>query len=125
LVKTYTDHSDAEMEAALATAHALDQSDWSQGPIERRLAVLSRLSQVILENKDEMAKIATTEMGKPLSEARTEVEFIASIARYYAEHAGTSFHRNRFRLNMAKRGWSVIRSALFSRSNRGTCPTTN
>jgi succinate-semialdehyde dehydrogenase/glutarate-semialdehyde dehydrogenase len=90
VIKTFPNHSDAEVRDALAAAHAAYLSDWSQGAIEPRLAVLGRLAQLIEQKSEELARILVTEMGKRLVEARWEVDMTARIARYYAEN-GAAF----------------------------------
>ncbi len=87
LVKTYPNHSDADVEAALAAAQSLYKSSWSKGPIKPRLEVLERLADLIDARAEELAKICVEEMGKLISDARDEVWIIAEIARYYAREA--------------------------------------
>ncbi|WP_431018127.1 NAD-dependent succinate-semialdehyde dehydrogenase [Burkholderia gladioli] len=87
LTKTYADHSDADLEKALATAHALYQSEWSKGPIQPRLDVLHRLADLIEVRAAELSLIPTREMGKLIGESRMEVGFVASIARFYADNS--------------------------------------
>ena len=41
----------------------------------------------MLENADDLAKILTAEMGKPLSEAKGEITYGASFLEFYAEEA--------------------------------------
>jgi succinate-semialdehyde dehydrogenase/glutarate-semialdehyde dehydrogenase len=89
LVKDYPAHTDAQVETALATADALFRSDWSRGAIAPRLKVLSRLSELLTERADELAKAMSIEMGKLLSQAAGEIKLCAGIASYYAEHAET------------------------------------
>jgi succinate-semialdehyde dehydrogenase/glutarate-semialdehyde dehydrogenase len=87
LVKEYPLHTPAEVDKAVATAHALFLSRWSQGLIEPRLAVLSKLADLIVERTPELAKAMSIEMGKPIGQARSELKLCAEIARYYADHA--------------------------------------
>lgn len=87
VIKTYDNHSDADLEAALATAHRVYNSDWSRGPIQKRLDVLGRIADRIDERAEELARIAVQEMGKRIAESRHEVALIAEIARYYARNA--------------------------------------
>lgn len=87
LIRTFANHSDAEIEAALATARAVYKSDWSQGSIEPRLAVLDRLADLAEERAEPLARILVQEMGKRISEARLEVRLTSDIARYYAKNA--------------------------------------
>ncbi|TZG31239.1 NAD-dependent succinate-semialdehyde dehydrogenase [Agrobacterium sp. B1(2019)] len=86
-VAEFASHRDAEIERFLAQSHEIYKSEWSQGPIERRLNVLSRLADLIESRSDELAKVAVQEMGKRISEARGEVEQIAKISRHFADHA--------------------------------------
>ena len=87
LIKTYSNHTDADIEAALTAAHKLYKSSWSQGPIKPRLKVLERLAALIDARAEELAKICVQEMGKLISDARDEVWIIAEIARFYAREA--------------------------------------
>ena len=86
-VAEFSNHSDEEIESVLAEADAVYRSDWSRGPIGRRLAVLSRLADLIDGRAEELAKVAVREMGKRISEARWEVEETARIARHFADNA--------------------------------------
>jgi succinate-semialdehyde dehydrogenase / glutarate-semialdehyde dehydrogenase len=87
LVKTYPNHTDADVEAALTAAHALYKSPWSKGPIHPRLQVLERMADLIDARAEELARIVTVEMGKLITDARDEVWIIAQIARFYARNA--------------------------------------
>lgn len=59
---------------------------WRDTPVARRAAIFKKLSETLLEKRDELALLATTEMGKIISEAKAEVEKCAGEAKYYAEH---------------------------------------
>ncbi len=87
LIKEYSSHTDADVEAALSTADALYHSDWSKGSIDKRLAVLHKLADLIDSRTEELAKIASLEMGKLIAQSRGEVKLCAQIARYYADNA--------------------------------------
>lgn len=87
LIKTYPNHTDAEIEAALGAAHKLYKSNWAHGPIQSRLQVLENLGGLIDERAEDLAKICVQEVGKLISDARDEVWIIAEIARFYAREA--------------------------------------
>lgn len=87
LIKNWQDHSEADVEKALATADDLYHSDWSKGPIQPRLQVLKKMADLIDSRAEELAKTASIEMGKLINQSRGEVELCAQIARYYAENA--------------------------------------
>jgi succinate-semialdehyde dehydrogenase/glutarate-semialdehyde dehydrogenase len=80
--------TDAEIEAALASAHAAYDA-WKDVPIEDRAKVVHRIAELFVERKDELGAIATREMGKPLSEAVGEAEFCGDIFDYFANEGPT------------------------------------
>ncbi|GAA1765351.1 NAD-dependent succinate-semialdehyde dehydrogenase [Kocuria aegyptia] len=75
--------TDGEVEQALAAADAAFRA-WRARPIQERAAVATRAGELFAERAGELAAIITEEMGKPLSEARDEVEFCAEIFGYFA-----------------------------------------
>ena len=72
---------------------------WSETPAPRRGEVVANFARLLLQHKDELARILTLEEGKPLSEARAEVERAAREAQYSAGEAtrlsGTTFPSDR------------------------------
>ncbi|QCR36682.1 NAD-dependent succinate-semialdehyde dehydrogenase [Nissabacter sp. SGAir0207] len=96
LIKTYPDHSDQQVQQALDRAHRLYKSEWSQGPVQSRVQVLHKLSALIAARVDDLAKIASEEMGKLIEQSRGEVKLCAAIASYYAEHAETFLQPTRY-----------------------------
>ena len=93
---TYPEHTDREVEAALATADDLFHSDWSQGDIKPRLAVLQSLAGLLTDNQEVLARTMAEEMGKPLEQGRGEIELCAGIAAYYAENAADFLKPERY-----------------------------
>ncbi|AYM89484.1 NAD-dependent succinate-semialdehyde dehydrogenase [Serratia sp. 3ACOL1] len=87
LIKEYTPHNDDQVELALAQADALYHSDWSKGEIIQRLPVLHKLADLMESRVEELANIASVEMGKLIEQSRGEVKLCAQIARYYANNA--------------------------------------
>lgn len=89
VLRIFPNHTDAEIDSALATAHSAYKSTWSTGPLRPRLDVLARLAAVIAARAEQLARLLVTEMGKRISEARWEVDVTERIARYYAAHGET------------------------------------
>ncbi|NBV16561.1 NADP-dependent succinate-semialdehyde dehydrogenase [Janthinobacterium sp.] len=58
---------------------------WRKKTAKERASVLRRWHDLILENADDLALIMTTEQGKPLPEAKGEVQFGASFIEWFAE----------------------------------------
>lgn len=53
--------------------------------IEQRRDWLSRLADLVTENREELGRIITHEHGKPWKEAQGEAEYAASFFRFYAD----------------------------------------
>jgi succinate-semialdehyde dehydrogenase/glutarate-semialdehyde dehydrogenase len=60
---------------------------WAAKTGKERAAVLRRWFDLIVANKEDLAIIMTSEQGKPLAEARGEVDYAASFVEFYAEEA--------------------------------------
>ncbi len=74
------------------TAHAIDiaydaQKTWRKKTAKERCAILLRWNELLLENLDDLGKILTAEMGKPLAEAKGEIAYGASFIQWFAEEA--------------------------------------
>jgi succinate-semialdehyde dehydrogenase/glutarate-semialdehyde dehydrogenase len=83
LVETFPTATDDEVETAIASATSAYQA-WKDVPIEDRAKAVARAADLFAERADDLARIITTEMGKPLSQAKGEAEFAADIFRYFA-----------------------------------------
>lgn len=62
------------------------QKRWASEPMEVRAEHLYKLSGLLRKKKDELARLATSEMGKTLASAKAEVEKCAWVCEYYADH---------------------------------------
>lgn len=60
---------------------------WSSLLPQQRSVILRRWYELMIEHKEDLARIMTLEQGKPISEARGEVDYGASFAEFYAEEA--------------------------------------
>jgi succinate-semialdehyde dehydrogenase/glutarate-semialdehyde dehydrogenase len=82
--------SETELASAIERAHVA-QKEWAKIPAKSRAALLHRWHQLILENKDDLARIMTMEQGKPLAEATGEVVYGASFIEWFAEEAKRTY----------------------------------
>jgi len=78
--------SDAELDDLLARSTEAYRQ-WRTTPLDKRRAVLERVAEIHRDRAGELARILTMEMGKPITQAEGEVALVASIYRYYADHA--------------------------------------
>ena len=60
---------------------------WSMALPQERSRLLRRWFEQIVANREDLARIMTAEQGKPLSEARGEIDYAASFVEFYAEEA--------------------------------------
>lgn len=68
-----------------AAAGAFD--DWAGRTAYQRAAVLHEAHQLMLERREDLAKLMTEEQGKPLKAARNEVQYGADFLLWFAEEA--------------------------------------
>lgn len=74
---------------------AADQAfkGWSKIVATERSQIIRKIATIMHENKEELARIMTLEMGKPLAESRGEVNYAASFLEWYAEEARRVYGR--------------------------------
>lgn len=79
-------HTPVEIDARLERA-ARAQAAWRWQPAAERAVLLPRLAALLRAEKETLAALITSEMGKPILEATAEVEKCALNCDFYAEHA--------------------------------------
>lgn len=78
-----------DAEAARKAVDAAQRAfgEWSGLLPQERSAILRRWFELIMAAKEDLALIMTREQGKPISEARGEIDYAASFVEFYAEEA--------------------------------------
>lgn len=66
---------------------------WSKTTAAFRAGLLTKLFQALEDNIDDLAKIITAENGKPLAEARGEMEYSNSYVEWFAGEARRTYGR--------------------------------
>ncbi len=61
--------------------------DWSKSLPQQRFRLLRNWHNEIMAHREDLARLMTLEQGKPLSEARGEIDYAASFVEFYAEEA--------------------------------------
>ncbi|UVM53412.1 aldehyde dehydrogenase family protein [Pseudomonas sp. B21-012] len=79
----YAYESDAVLDAALSRA-AKGYAAWRRTPVAARTALLLALAGALRNNAEAMARMITDEMGKPVAQARGEIEKCAQLCEWYA-----------------------------------------
>ena len=86
MLATFDEADATAIESALARA-AESQRAWRRQPPTERARLLARVAVVLRRHQDEWARLISLEMGKPLAEARGEIEKSAVTCDFYAAHA--------------------------------------
>ncbi|BGP17661.1 hypothetical protein JCM10213v2_005698 [Rhodosporidiobolus nylandii] len=72
----------------VAVKHAADAlKSWRKTSEYERAAILQKMYQIMMDNKEDLAQIITAENGKPLADARGEIAYGASYFSWYAGEA--------------------------------------
>ena len=94
--------------------------DWAREPLGRRIELMRRFANQVRKHSEQFAELIARETGKPLWEARTEVESVIGKVEIsitaYAERTGQK------KLNSATNpmaSWRCSAHTIF----RHTCPT--
>lgn len=87
-IARYEEMSAGEV-ATIAASAAAAQPEWAGRPFAQRAAILRETARGLRGGSEEFARLMTDEMGKPISQARAEVEKCAWVCEFYADHAKT------------------------------------
>ena len=79
-----------EAELCVDAAHSAFLS-WKQTTAEHKSTLLRRWYDLIVESTDDLARILTTEQGKPYAEAKGEIAYAASFVLWYSEEAKRAY----------------------------------
>ncbi|WP_153814994.1 NADP-dependent succinic semialdehyde dehydrogenase [Streptomyces sp. SUK 48] len=85
-LKTYEAMGEEELERRLQLAEATFRT-YRTTPFAERARLLNRAADLLEEDQREIGRVMTTEMGKPVKQARAEAAKCARTMRWYAEHA--------------------------------------
>src|SRR5690606_26992207 len=85
-IARYDEHSDEEVDAILDRAFAAWERH-RRTSFAERAAKMRKAAELLEDGAHELGRIMTSEMGKPIKQARAEAEKCAWACRYYADHA--------------------------------------
>ncbi|MEU9183823.1 NADP-dependent succinic semialdehyde dehydrogenase [Streptomyces sp. NPDC048484] len=86
-LKTYDALGAEEIEHRLATAEAAFRTHRTTSYAERA-RLMRRAADLLEADQQDIGRVMTTEMGKPVKQARAEAAKCAKTMRWYADHAG-------------------------------------
>ncbi|GAB2730380.1 NADP-dependent succinic semialdehyde dehydrogenase [Streptomyces bullii] len=85
-LKTYEAMGEEEIERRLQLAEATFRTYRTTG-FDERARLLHRAADLLEEDQRDIGRVITTEMGKPIKQARAEAAKCAKAMRWYADHA--------------------------------------
>ncbi|MQA14689.1 MAG: aldehyde dehydrogenase family protein [Pseudonocardiaceae bacterium] len=85
---------------------------WKRTAPDARARLLRKVHDALLQEQDELARLITLEVGKPLRESRAEVEYAAEFGLWYAEEARRIYGRTALGGSDAKTWMHLVRQPL-------------
>jgi succinate-semialdehyde dehydrogenase/glutarate-semialdehyde dehydrogenase len=80
------------VEALAAVEHAQAAfAGWRAKLAKERAAILKKWFELIMANQEDLARLLSLEMGKPLTESRGEIAFGAAYVEWFAEEAKRNY----------------------------------
>lgn len=73
-----------DIEKSVAKAKRTFES-WRDTPVEKRASYVAKFAKEFLKRKKEVAKLATSEMGKPYRESLADMDFDQEYLKFYAQ----------------------------------------
>ncbi len=86
IIKSYEYFTDQKVQDIVSDSHHAFKN-WRNLDVSERIEYFKNLSRVVEERKSELSRLATIEMGKPLSQSKAEVEKCIWLIDYYSENA--------------------------------------
>jgi len=86
ILKSFEEWEEGEVTSTLREVDRAFQT-WRKTSFGERAVLMKKAAEVLRENREEYGRIMSLEMGKPIVQARAEVEKCAWVCDYYAEHA--------------------------------------
>jgi succinate-semialdehyde dehydrogenase/glutarate-semialdehyde dehydrogenase len=86
VIATVADGGPEDAQRAIETAGRV-QKDWAKTSPRERSEILRRAYDLVMARQDDIALIMTSEMGKPLAEAKGEIAYAADYFRWFSEEA--------------------------------------
>lgn len=86
IIAEYAYESSAQIDASLTSAMSGYRA-WSRVPVSERVALIARVSALLRRDVEKLAMMVVQEIGKPISQARAEIEKCAVMCDWYAQNS--------------------------------------
>ena len=87
-LSTVPEADPGDVDRAVTASDKAYRGEWSRTSSRDRARILYRLASLIRENRDELARLESRNVGKPIRDSRDEVGLAANCFEYYAGAAG-------------------------------------
>jgi acyl-CoA reductase-like NAD-dependent aldehyde dehydrogenase len=84
VLTTVAEHGPADVDRVVRSAERAFEGEWRKVNSRNRGRILLRLAALIREQRDELARLESRNVGKPIRDSRDEVSLAANIFEYYA-----------------------------------------
>lgn len=101
IIKEYSEMSFSEVSGIIEKANTA-QSQWKKLSYAERSAYMNVIAQLLKDRKQQLGRLMSTEMGKPLVQSIGEVEKCAWVCEYYAENAAEFLSDNHVETEASK-----------------------
>ncbi|MGW2641408.1 aldehyde dehydrogenase family protein [Streptomyces sp. NPDC001348] len=78
------DEKDAEA-AVAAARRAFDEGEWPRTPAAERAALLRRVADLLVRDREELGLLESRDAGKTVEEGRVDIDCVADAFRYFAD----------------------------------------
>ena len=85
-IREFAEDSPEDIQRKLAKAHRAFEN-WRRYELTERISILAPLESILLQTKQESARLISEEMGKPIKQSIAEVEKCAFLCKNYLEAA--------------------------------------
>ncbi|NBC82229.1 MAG: aldehyde dehydrogenase family protein [Bacteroidetes bacterium] len=86
VLESFDEYADEQLEVILKKATSA-YDNWRHANPETRKNYMCKVAEILRMNKEKYARTITQEMGKPIKEARAEIEKCAWVSEHYAHEA--------------------------------------
>ncbi|WP_405732392.1 aldehyde dehydrogenase family protein [Streptomyces sp. NBC_00028] len=77
------DEKDTDL-AVAAARQAFDHGDWPRTPVAERAALLYRVADLLMRDRERLGLLESRDAGKTLEEGRVDIDCVADAFRYFA-----------------------------------------
>lgn len=85
IYKVYNKHTKKEAEGIIDRTHEAFLK-WRETSLEERADIIRKIAKGLADNKDELSVMMANQMGKPVSQGKSEVDLCVNICTYTADN---------------------------------------